>query len=50
MAVAMARDGNLRVAALPFERGQYPYNRPLRPFKATVLVWRSWWRERTNRG
>jgi hypothetical protein len=50
MAVDMARAGNLRVAALPFECGHYPYSRPLRPWKITRLAWASWWRERTNRG
>jgi len=49
-AVQMARDGNLRLAALPFEKGERPYDKPIRPWKITRLAWSSWWRERRNRG
>jgi hypothetical protein len=48
-AVLMMRDGNLRLDPLPFERGAHPYERTIRPWKATRLIWRSWWRERRGR-
>lgn len=47
-AIAMMREGNLRLAALPFERNKYPRQRSIRPIKATILVWKAWLRERNE--
>lgn len=44
-AVSMARDGNLRLQPLPFEKDVYPYHNKLRAWKMTKLVWLAWWRE-----
>jgi hypothetical protein len=45
MAIEMARDGNLRLGALPFELGVRPRQYPIRPIKATRMVWKGWFRE-----
>lgn len=49
-AISMMRDGNLRLYALPFEMGKRPRHNLIRPVKATMLVWKSWWREKRNNG
>ena len=46
MAVSMAREGNLRLAALPFEKGEFPHKNPIRPWKITKTAWTAWWREK----
>lgn len=48
-AVDMARYGNLRLYALPFEVGERPYEGKLRPWAITVSAWRAWYRERFQR-
>jgi hypothetical protein len=45
VAINMMRAGNLRLAALPYEKDVYPRDNKIRPIKATKLVWRAWWRE-----
>lgn len=44
-AVQMMRGGRLRLSPLAWERDKYPHNAKLRPVKATVLIWKAWWRE-----
>lgn len=46
VAVNFMRVGNLRIAALPFEKDEYPYDTPIRPLKGVMLVLKSWWKER----
>jgi len=48
MAVSMMRSGSLRLSPLPFERNEYPYDAKLRPLRATLLIWRAWFRETFN--
>lgn len=50
MAVSHARGGRLRLSPLPFEQGEHPYTIKLRPFRATALIWKSWFMEKTKGG
>ena len=45
-AIDFMRAGNLRLAPLPFEKGQRPYENKFKPVKATILIWKSWLREK----
>jgi len=44
--VSFARAGGLRLWALPHEKGEPPFDLPIRPVRATISIWRAWWRER----
>lgn len=49
MAIAMVRDGRLRLIPLPWEKEKkHPYTGSLHPWKITKLAWRSWWREKRH--
>lgn len=45
-AIDFMRAGNLRLAPLDFEKGQRPYENKFHPVRATILIWKSWLREK----